>query len=218
MKFKKIVLITGVILINLTIVHPSSAKLRACSGAEKAKLVSYRADSIKISSSIDNEKVNYAKAQIDYQNAIASNASSSAQAAKLNMQKFQLRIDSYNRQLSDIDRKTRAINSVCDSNLKVSAKFKKPNCNDSIKIQLESIRDDYYAYQDEIDQIQIYIKEQQFAYQDALSWGDMSRAARAQFNIRDASLQAQKDLAQKALLQQQFQELNSSCLNSGIGL
>jgi hypothetical protein len=125
-----------------------------------------------------------------------------------------------NRQFQQNDAKTKSITSKCnpEGGLKSGANTKKQNCTSSVIYQLEDIREDYYSYKDHVLEIQAYIKKAKFDYQEALSWGQMNVAAQVQINIRDANIEGQKSEIQASLLQKQFNELNSSCKNSGVNL
>ena len=198
----------------------ANSALPNCSGTQKAQLTQITASNFKLSSSMASQNDQYQITKSRYTNAMLSGDQISTQRLKLDLESIQIRINNLNRQFQQNDAKTKSITSKCnpEGGLKSGANTKKLNCTSGVIFQLEDIREDYYSYMDHVLEIQAYIKKAKFDYQNALSWGQMNEAAQMQINIRDANIEGQKSSIQADLLQKQFNELNSSCKNSGVNL
>jgi hypothetical protein len=91
-----------------------------------------------------------------------------------------------------------------------------PECSPNTIYDLRDIinlRDELLSIPSEV---QLYIKEMQLAYQEAISWGQMSTAAQAQINIQDATRQAQVAIGNMAKLEREFKDITAKCKATGV--
>ena len=204
----------------LTSVGEANSALPSCSGTQKAQLTQITASNIKLSSAIASQNELYRITKNKYGDANLAGDQISTQRFKLDLESIQIRINNLKRQSQQNDTKMTSITKKCnpEGGLKSGGNTKKQNCTSDVIYQLEVIRDDYYSYTDHVLEIQAYLKKAKFDYQEAVSWGQMSMAAQIQIYIRDANIEGQKSQTQAILLQKQFNELNSSCKNSGVNL
>ena len=219
MRIKQITLLI-LVFVPLLLSNFANSALPNCSGTQKAQLTQITAANIKLSSSMDSQNQLYQVTKNKYGNAMAAGDQITAQRLKLDLESIKIKINNLERQSQQNETKMQSITKKCNpgSNSKSGASTKKQNCTADVVFQLENIRDDYYSYKDHVAEMKVYLKKAQFDYQDALSWGNMGLAARIQSNISVANIEGQKSETQAILLQQQFSELNSSCINSGVNL
>lgn len=212
-------LIVLVFLFNfLTVVNPSGAALRACTAGEKASLTKLQRSALTLNDSYSRAKLEYQKVQQDYLNNMAAGSSVGAARAKIEMQRYQNSMNTIERELGKIDSSRNAITKKCNSNLTGKTTSKKKACTNAEKYQLANLSNEYGEYQYYVEEYKLAIEEEKFNYQEAVSWGQFSDAARAQINIQQYSQEIQKMLAQIAFIEREFKEINSGCTGSGISL
>lgn len=91
-----------------------------------------------------------------------------------------------------------------------------PNCSPSTVYDLRDMMEQHDYLLTIPAEVQAYIKEMQFAYANALSWGQMSDAAQAQMNIQAASREAQVAMGEAAKIEREFKNTLDRCKASGV--
>ena len=212
-------LIILVLLFNfLTVSNPSNAALRACTATEKASLTKLQRSTLTLKESYSTAKLRYQKAQEDYSNNMAVGSSIGAARANVEMQRHQNSMNTVERELGKIDTARNAITKKCNSNSTAKTTSKKKSCTYLEKNQLANLSSEHGEYQYYVDEYKLGIEDERFNYQEAVSWGQFSDAARAQINIQRYSEEIQKMFGQMALIEREFNEINSGCTGSGISL
>jgi hypothetical protein len=202
----------------IALVNPASATLRACTASEKASLTKLQRSALTLKESYSNAQLSYQKAQQNYSDNLAVGSSSGAAKANVEMQRYQNSMNTIERELGKIDSARNAITKKCNTNSTVKTTTKKKACTYLEKNQLANLSSEHSEYQYYVDEYKLGIEEEKIYYQEAVSWGQFSEAARAQINIQRYSQEIQKMFGQMALIEREFNEINSGCTGSGISL
>lgn len=214
-----ILVIFSLLLLNVvTMSSPSSGALRACNASEKASLTKLQRSVFNLKDSYANAQLLFQKAQQEYSNNIAAGSSYGADKARIEMQRHQNTMNAIERELGKIDSARNAITKKCNPDSTAKVTSKKKTCTSSERIQLSNLSDQYAEYQYYVDEFKLGIEDEKYNYQNAISWGRMSDAARAQINIQKYTQEIQKIFVQLSLIEREFNEVNSGCKNSGISL
>lgn len=218
LKISRSLIVLVLLFSSVTVINSSSAALRACTASEKASLTKLQRSALSFKDSYSSAKLNYQKAEQDYTNNMLVGSSSGAARAKLEMQRHQNSMSTIERELAKIDSSRNAITKKCNSNSTSKTTSKKKACTSLEKNQLANLSNEYGEYQYYVDEYKLGIEDEKINYQEAVSWGLFSDAARAQINIQRYSEEIQKMLTQMALIEREFKEVNSGCTGSGISL
>jgi hypothetical protein len=195
-----------------------------CSGAQEAGLINLRRQTLALSQLRNTYQMQKQKAELQYQNAMATGNQTAARLAQIDINSWQSKIDEVLNKMNTLDSQKENVTAKCrlkDENATgatTAPTTKKVACNSSERSSLNLLASQYATKQNLIKVSDESYGKFAELYKLEVSNGRLDIAAKYQIQMESWYKRIQEDSTAAILIKSEFDAINSGCTGSGVSL